>query len=53
MDSEMIKSLQNDYMQYGISLANDGVRKTLMNLEKLACSEKEMIQLQRKTIYVQ
>ena len=29
------------------------MRRTLMNLEKLACTDAEMIQLQRKTIYVQ
>lgn len=32
--------------------ANKSVRKTIMELEKLAVNDKEMIELQRKTIYV-
>ena len=52
-DSELVKLMRSEQMAQEISTVNGGVRKTLMNLEKLASSESEMVQLQRKTIYVQ
>ncbi len=36
-----------------VNATNQGVKTTLLNLEKLACTDSEMMQLQRKTIYVQ
>lgn len=40
-------------MRQDIHGTNVNVRRSIMNLEKLAVSDEEMIKLQRKTIYVQ
>jgi len=36
-----------------VKRTNRGVQRTLLDLEKLAVDDNEMIDLQRKTIYVQ
>ena len=44
-DSELVKLMRSEQVAQEISTVNGGVRKTLMNLEKLASSESEMVQL--------
>ena len=50
---DFIKQIKYQEKLDVVKNTNNGVRKTLINLEKLACSDKEMVLLQRKTIYVQ
>jgi len=49
----MFLNINQEQATQEITQTNAGVRRTLINLEKLACTDAEMIQLQRKTIYVQ
>ena len=49
---DFIKQIKYHEKYDAVNNTNKGVRNTLANLEKLACSDKEMIVLQRKTIYV-
>ena len=51
-DSNLLKIVRSEQVTLEIQQTNAGVRRTLINLEKLACTDAEMIQLQRKTIYV-
>lgn len=48
----LISVIREEKVTQDIIDTNTNVRATLMNLEKLACSDSEMIQLQRKAIYV-
>ena len=48
-----MKQIRHEQVSQEIQRTNAGVRNTIKNLEKLACTDTEMIQLQRKTIYVQ
>ena len=50
---DFIKQIRYHEKYDAVNNTNSGVHKTLVNLEKLACSDKEMVLLQRKTIYVQ
>ena len=52
-DSDLMKLIRDTQVSHEVMQSNAGVRRTLINLEKLACTDQEMIQLQRKTIYVQ
>ena len=52
-DSDLLKLIRSAQVSHEVIQSNAGVRRTLLNLEKLACTDEEMIQLQRKTIYVQ
>ena len=49
---DFIRQIRHHEKYDAVNNTNSGVHKTLVNLEKLACSDKEMVLLQRKTIYV-
>lgn len=52
IEKERRKTDREENMRQDIQNTNINVKRSIMNLEKLAVSDEEMIKLQRKTIYV-
>ena len=42
-DSDLMKLIRDTQVSHEVMQSNAGVRRTLINLEKLACTDQEMI----------